>query len=109
MTIKSVGICGSGIMGSGIAEVAAKSGYEVMVCEIGDKALSSGLGKVQKSLAKAVERGKLAADDLRADWAHQRLRDRAAGRTLAGPHRDELDVSLAGKAMPAAQCSTGEQ
>ena len=53
--------------------------------------------------------GNLAADDMRADWARQRSRDRAAGRTLTGPHRDELDVTLADKAMPAAQCSTGEQ
>jgi 3-hydroxybutyryl-CoA dehydrogenase len=69
MEIKSIGILGCGQMGSGIAEVAAKSGYEVMVCEIGDKALSSGLGKVQKSLAKAVERGKLAADVMEATLA----------------------------------------
>jgi len=42
-----------------------------------------------------------------------RARDRAAGRTLTGPHRDELDVAMHGKGangqMPAAQCSTGEQ
>jgi DNA replication and repair protein RecF len=53
--------------------------------------------------------GSLEADALRQDWARSRARDRAAGRTLAGPHRDELDVTLSGKAMPAAQCSTGEQ
>jgi DNA replication and repair protein RecF len=38
-----------------------------------------------------------------------RARDRAAGRTLTGPHRDELDVMMAGKNAPAALCSTGEQ
>ena len=38
-----------------------------------------------------------------------RRRDRAAGRTLAGPHRDDLAVTMAAKAAPAAQCSTGEQ
>lgn len=38
-----------------------------------------------------------------------RRRDRAAGRTLTGPHRDEIAVVMAGKAMPAAECSTGEQ
>lgn len=38
-----------------------------------------------------------------------RRRERQAGRTLAGPHRDELGVTMAGKAMPAAECSTGEQ
>ncbi|GMM92770.1 DNA replication/repair protein RecF [Qipengyuania sp. MTN3-11] len=38
-----------------------------------------------------------------------RARDRAAQRTLAGPHRDELEVYYAARRMPAAQCSTGEQ
>ncbi len=38
-----------------------------------------------------------------------RRRDRAAGRTLVGPHRDDLAVMMAGKDAPAAQCSTGEQ
>ena len=38
-----------------------------------------------------------------------RARDRAAQRTLTGPHRDELEVSIAGKGLAAAQCSTGEQ
>lgn len=38
-----------------------------------------------------------------------RGRDRAAGRSLTGPHRDELEVVMAGKNAPAANCSTGEQ
>lgn len=38
-----------------------------------------------------------------------RRRDRVAGRTLVGPHRDDLDVTMAAKNAPAAQCSTGEQ
>lgn len=42
-------------------------------------------------------------------WASERRRDRAASRTLSGPHRDELRVTMAGKNAPAAQCSTGEQ
>lgn len=66
MEIKNIGILGCGQMGSGIAEVAAKAGYEVMVCEVNDGALTAGLGKIQKSLAKAVERGKLAAEDMEA-------------------------------------------
>ena len=43
------------------------------------------------------------------ELARQRPRDRAAQRTLTGPHRDDLDVTMAGKGMPAASCSTGEQ
>lgn len=56
-----------------------------------------------------VPGGPLDAEGLAADLAAGRSRDRAAGRTLAGPHRDELDVVMVGKGVPAAQCSTGEQ
>jgi DNA replication and repair protein RecF len=41
--------------------------------------------------------------------AETRRRDRAAQRTLTGPHRDEFAVTMAGKGQPAAECSTGEQ
>jgi DNA replication and repair protein RecF len=47
--------------------------------------------------------------DLTAALAETRRRDRAAQRTLTGPHRDELAVTLAGKGQPAGECSTGEQ
>ncbi|WP_126174340.1 DNA replication/repair protein RecF [Altericroceibacterium xinjiangense] len=56
-----------------------------------------------------VPGGPLHAEALAEALARNRGRDRAAGRTLIGPHRDELDVSMAGKAIPAALCSTGEQ
>ena len=46
---------------------------------------------------------------LRADLARQRPRDRAAGRALSGPQRDELEVAMASSRQPAATCSTGEQ
>jgi DNA replication and repair protein RecF len=49
------------------------------------------------------------ADDLAARLARGRVRDAAAGRALDGPHRTDLVVSHAGKGMPAASCSTGEQ
>ncbi|HUC05451.1 MAG TPA: 3-hydroxybutyryl-CoA dehydrogenase [Acidimicrobiales bacterium] len=58
MSIKRVGIVGSGIMGSGIAEVAAAAGYEVVLrsrSQAGADAMVAGLAK---SLAKQVERGK---------------------------------------------------
>lgn len=44
-----------------------------------------------------------------AQLAANRRRDRAAQRSLIGPHRDDLRVTMEGKAMPAAECSTGEQ
>jgi DNA replication and repair protein RecF len=49
------------------------------------------------------------AEGIARDLARHRPRDRAAGRTLIGPHRDDLDVSMTGKGVPAASCSTGEQ
>ena len=53
--------------------------------------------------------GPIDADALADALAAGRRRDRAAQRTLAGPHRDELAVTMAGKNQPAAECSTGEQ
>ncbi|GMN03991.1 DNA replication/repair protein RecF [Erythrobacter sp. MTPC3] len=47
--------------------------------------------------------------ELLAELARARPRDRAAGRALVGPHRDELEVSMASSGVPAASCSTGEQ
>lgn len=53
--------------------------------------------------------GPLPRGELQAALSGHRRKDRIAGRTLIGPHRDDLAVSMAGKDMPAAACSTGEQ
>lgn len=53
--------------------------------------------------------GPVEAHALAAALRQSRARDRAAQRTLTGPHRDELAVTMAGKGQPAAECSTGEQ
>ena len=53
--------------------------------------------------------GPVEAEDLAKALRQSRGRDRAAGRTLVGPNRDELAVEMAGKGAPAAQASTGEQ
>jgi len=53
--------------------------------------------------------GPVPLDALAAALADSRHRDRAAQRTLTGPHRDELAVTMAGKEQPASDCSTGEQ
>ena len=53
--------------------------------------------------------GPLDPAELTAALTEGRRRDRAAQRTLVGPHRDELAVSMAGKDEPASTCSTGEQ
>jgi 3-hydroxybutyryl-CoA dehydrogenase len=59
--IKKVGVLGCGLMGSGIAEVAARSGYETVVREVTSELVDRGLDKIRGSFAKAVERGKLDA------------------------------------------------
>lgn len=62
MIIKTVGVVGCGLMGSGIAEVLAKSNYNVIVRELNDDLLQSGLARIQASLQKAVDRSKLTDD-----------------------------------------------
>ncbi len=59
MTISRLGIVGSGIMGSGIAEVAAKAGVEVILRSRKQATADSLVASLEKSLAKQVERGKL--------------------------------------------------
>jgi len=59
MAIKTVGVVGCGLMGSGIAQVCAEAGYDVVVREVDDGALQKGLGKIESFLAKGVEKGKV--------------------------------------------------
>jgi len=61
--IKRVGVCGSGLMGSGIAQVAAAAGYDVVVLEAVQAALEKGFAGIKKSLERFVEKGTLKADD----------------------------------------------
>jgi 3-hydroxybutyryl-CoA dehydrogenase len=63
MTIKRVGILGSGIMGSGIAEVAAKTGHEVVLRSRKQESADAMVASLEKSLAKQVERGKLSEEE----------------------------------------------
>ena len=59
MTIEKLGIVGSGIMGSGIAEVAAKAGIDVILRSRQQATADAMVAGLEKSLAKQVERGKL--------------------------------------------------
>src|SRR6266849_2946188 len=63
MKIKKVGVLGCGLMGSGIAQVAAQAGYPTVVREVEQKFLDKGLGGIGKSLAKFVEKGKMSPAD----------------------------------------------
>ena len=62
MTIKKVGVLGAGLMGSGIAQVAAASGYEVTLVEVSEELVSKGLSGIEKSLAKFTEKGSITAE-----------------------------------------------
>lgn len=72
MDIGQVGVVGCGLMGSGIVEVCARAGYDVVVREVSEEFLQAGLGRIRKSLSKAVARGKASQDE--ADQALARIR-----------------------------------
>jgi 3-hydroxybutyryl-CoA dehydrogenase len=59
MEIKTVGVLGCGLMGSGIAQVCAAAGYKTIVREVEESFVKKGLGRVQKFLADGVEKGKV--------------------------------------------------
>lgn len=61
--IKRVGVLGAGLMGSGIAQVSAQAGYDTTVREVSDALHERGIASIGKQLGKAVEKGKLAAED----------------------------------------------
>ena len=62
MAIKTVGVLGCGLMGSGIAQVAAQSGYKTIVREVEQRLLDKGLARIQKFLNDGVEKGKVPAE-----------------------------------------------
>jgi 3-hydroxybutyryl-CoA dehydrogenase len=70
--IETVGVVGGGLMGSGIAQVAAQGGYETIVRELDDALCARSRAMIEKSLAKAIEKGKLTPDER--DAALSRLR-----------------------------------
>ena len=61
--IKRVGVLGCGLMGSGIAQISAAAGYDTLVREVSDELCERGIGGIGKQLGKAVEKGKLSAED----------------------------------------------
>ncbi len=57
--IQTIGVVGCGLMGSGIVEVAARAGFQVIVSEANQDFLQAGLHRIEQSLARAVKKGKL--------------------------------------------------
>ncbi len=69
MEIKKVGVVGCGIMGSGIAQVSAQSGYQMVVSEINNQLLQKGLASIDAFLTKGVARGKVSQQEKEATLA----------------------------------------
>lgn len=88
--VKRVGVVGCGIMGSGIVEVVARAGAEVTFVESSDELVARGRAAVERSTAKAVERGKLGEADRAA------ILDRVIGTTdLSGLASADLVIEAA--------------
>jgi 3-hydroxybutyryl-CoA dehydrogenase len=69
MAIKKVGVVGCGLMGSGIVEVCARAGYDVVVSEINNEFLQKGMDRINKSLSRAVSKGKVTQEGMNATLA----------------------------------------
>jgi enoyl-CoA hydratase/3-hydroxyacyl-CoA dehydrogenase len=69
MDIKKVGVVGCGLMGAGIAQVAAQAGYDTIVRELNEELLETGLGHISAFLDKGVARKKMAQAKRDATWA----------------------------------------
>lgn len=70
--IRRIGVVGAGLMGSGIAEVCARAGLDVLVTEADKPALDAGRKRIESSLERAVTKGKLTAEDRDATVARMR-------------------------------------
>jgi 3-hydroxybutyryl-CoA dehydrogenase len=75
MEIKKVGVLGCGLMGAGIAQVAATAGFETVVKEVSDEFIAKGFGGIEKSLARFAEKGTITAEQQTA------IRGRLSGTT----------------------------
>jgi len=80
--IKKVGVLGAGLMGHGIAQVVAQAGYDVVLREADQGALDKGVGKIEKQLARAVEKGR--AEQADADAVRARIQPTLDYADLAG-------------------------
>ena len=71
--IKNVAVIGAGLMGSGIAQVAAQAGFEVTVRDVSDEMLDGARGKIEKNLDRAVNKGRLEKDEARTIMGRMRF------------------------------------
>jgi 3-hydroxybutyryl-CoA dehydrogenase len=80
--IEQVGVLGAGLMGHGIAQVAAQADYEVVLREVDEATLEKGIDRIEKQLARAVQKGKSSRED--ADAVRERIRGTVDYGDLAG-------------------------
>ncbi|MCK4387598.1 MAG: 3-hydroxybutyryl-CoA dehydrogenase [Dehalococcoidia bacterium] len=91
MEIKKVGVVGCGFMGSGIVQVCAQSGYQVVVSETNDELLNKGIASIDYYLTRGVEKGRLSQQD----------KDSALGRIRGTTNiKDFNDCDLIIEAVP---------
>jgi len=83
MAIKNVGVIGCGLMGSGIVQVAAQSGFQVLFVEASDELVKRGLERLRQTLEGLVTRGKLEA----------RAKDETLGRIAGTTRLEDLKAS----------------
>ena len=99
MAIKNVGVVGCGLMGSGIVQVAAQSGFQVLFVEASDELVKRGLERLRQTLDGLVARGKLEA----------KARDETLGRIAGTTRLDDLKtVDLVVEAMTENQALKNE-
>ena len=72
MTIRTVGVVGAGLMGSGIAQTCAQSGYATLVCELNQALLDKGIAGIHSAWETMASKGKLTAEQVAENRAHLR-------------------------------------
>src|SRR5262252_2228680 len=80
MNVKKIGVVGAGTMGNGIAHVFARSGFDVLLCDVEQRFLERAMGTIEKNLDREVVKNKITAAD----------KDAALGRIEAVADRGRL-------------------
>jgi 3-hydroxybutyryl-CoA dehydrogenase len=88
MEIKRIGVIGAGLMGAGIAQVAAQSGHEVNLMDVETRFLEKGLSTIEKNLQRMAEKGKMTAGDA------EKIRSRIKGNLSLADTAKDVDVVI---------------
>ena len=70
MEIKTIGVLGCGLMGAGIAQVAAASGFKTIAREVNQELIDKGIGNIKKQLERNAAKGKISAEEKDKTIAH---------------------------------------